>query len=182
MENIQSELDTLKANPKSKDTSSTETVEVLAKKYGVNKDFLKELYGLMPKQKVSDEDLQLIKDLKDDMQTKKASKAFESKYVAEFKTLKKENPSLDSDDINTIKLKKLKTEYPDTPLSILFKAYKDSVIIAKGKRTLETSSKEMDSSKVEVKGLSEIEALKLSDADFEKWSNAKEKGDSFLKK
>lgn len=182
LEQLQKEFDSIKANPVHKESDNSDTIMALADKYAVNKDFLRELYGLIPKQSISQEDMLLIKEIREEMAAKKQARELEKKYLAEINSLKKDNPTLDLEDLNTSKLKKLKMENPQTPLSILFRAYKDEIILPKAKRGLESSSKEILDDKPNYSKMSEEDALKLSDEEFEKWAEAKGKNDTFLKK
>ena len=181
MEAIQAELAELKANPSPKE-EKVESIEAIAEKYAVNKDFLRELYGALPKNTLSSEDIALIKEFKQDMIARREAKELEKQFLSEMTALKKQDPNFSPDDTNISKLKKLKGEFPSTPLAILYKAYKEDLTIAKPKKSLESSSKEIVTEKPNFSGMTEADALKLSDADFEKWVEEQEKKDSLLKK
>lgn len=181
MEAIQAELAELKANPSPKE-EKVESIEAIAEKYAVNKDFLRELYGALPKNTLSNEDIALIKEFKQDMIARREAKELEKQFLSEMTALKKQDPNFSPDDTNITKLKKLKGEFPSTPLAILYKAYKEDLTIAKPRKPLESSSKEIVTEKPDFSRMTEAEALKLSDADFEKWMAEEEKKDSLLKK
>jgi len=141
----------------------------LSKKYDVSADFLKELYGIIPKSSLSQDDALILREIKEERAKTKKLQEQEKIYNSELSKLQRDFSDIDFSLVNTAKLKELKTQYPTTPLDILFRANKDDLVTKPGRKTLEESSSMVIDESLDFDKMSDEEILNLKTADYEKF-------------
>jgi hypothetical protein len=168
---LQTEFEALKSKPAYEDTTANnaEVIAKLSEKYNVNADFLKELYGILPKTSINQDDAAILREIKEERKKTKQAQEQERIYNLELAKLKKDSPTLDFDLVQVDKLKDLKTKYPTTPLDILFKAHKDVLVTKPGRKTLEESSSEVIDESLDFEKMTDDQILNLSSKDYEKF-------------
>lgn len=165
-------------------------LESLAEKYNTEPDFVKDLYGLVKSDSAIPQDLQKKIDYIDqraehENQTEQFNNDFETNVRV---LIKEEYPDATQSQIEGIKQKvhdhAFTEKYQHTPLDLIYRGlseFREFFEDSKSKKTAESSGKRTKSTKVlDFETMTDAEAAKLSDDDFDKYSEYKEKSGSHL--
>lgn len=183
IQGLEKDLQTAKQQAGDKDISKK--LESLAEKYNTEPDFVKDLYEMLKSDSGIPSDLQKKIDYIDqkaeqENQNQQFNDDFDKNVLS---LIEEEYPDATQSQIDGIKQKvhehAFSKKYQHTPLELIYgglKEFRDFFEDSKSKKTAEKGGKRTKGTKVlDFENMTDAEAAKLSDEDFDKYSEYKEK-------
>jgi len=175
----------LKNSPQPTEAKEDTRLSDIAKKWKLDEELVKDLGSVFSKDSIPSDVLEEINELREEKRINERKQQVEDQYIKEFSELEKTFKDVDFTNIDKEKLKELafSDKYAHTPLDVIFKAFKDDIQKPiKRAGAVEGYKPIEDVSVGDFSKMTDEDAMKLSDEDFDKFNEYKSRNGSLLRK